>query len=181
MKLNLIYLNGNQERRNMLCDKIPNLIRVSSYENSIDEYQERLYHEYKISFEDKQFYFNGKRIAHKRYPLYKNKSGTFWHIVSSEEKGERKFDIRRAEWINFPAHILEYCQKECDDICIWFNKRKGKKRVLLWCKKIDYVVVLDERKDYYIFWTAYPVLYGHARRRLEKEYKEYCEEHNISS
>ena len=56
---------------------------------------------------------------------------------------------------------------------MWKNKRKGKSRIVLWCTEIDYVVILDERADFLIFWTAYPVTYQHTREKLLKEYHEF--------
>ena len=44
------------------------------------------------------------------------------------------------------------------------------------CEDIDYLVVLDERKDYYIFWTAYPIEHANRKRRLLQEYNDYQKE-----
>ena len=39
----------------------------------------------------------------------------------------------------------------------------------------EYLVVLAKRRDYILFWTAYPVLRDHRKKKLNKEYKEYLE------
>jgi hypothetical protein len=158
----------------MACDKVPKIIELDDYGGEYQPYEDAVYNVYQESFESKQFFYNGKRIAHKRYPMYKGKSGTFWHIISSgEAEADRLPDLRRYERVSWAAFILGYCCDNCDKILEWRNERKGKKRVLLWCRDIDYVVILDDRDEYYIFWTAYPVTYGHTRKKLYREYSEY--------
>ena len=158
----------------MKCDDIPKIIELDFFDGDYEKYEEAVYEAYKKSFEEHEFYWEGKRIAHKKHPMYKEKPGTFWHIVSNGEEEEKRIpDLRRYERILWPAHILSYCRENCDKILSWKNVRKGKTRILLWCKEIDYLVVLEERKEFCIFWTAYPITYGHARKKLQKEYDEY--------
>ena len=159
---------------NMQCDKIPEIIKLEQYGGDYEQYEEAVYSLYKRTFENDKFFFREKNIEQKKYPYYKNKPGTFWHIISTgTDEANRIPDLRRYERITWPAHILGYCKQNCDKLLIWKNKRKGKNRILLWCKEIDYLVVLDERKDYCLFWTAYPVERQHTRNKLMKEYTEY--------
>ena len=49
--------------------------------------------------------------------MFKGKPGTFWHIVSSGENEEERLpDLRRYERVAWPAHILDYCKKNCDNV-----------------------------------------------------------------
>ena len=163
----------------MSCNHIPNIIELDSYNGDYQKYEDAVYKVFEDTFADKQYYFRGKRIAHKKIPIFKDKSGTFWHIVSSGEiEDERIPDFRRYERIAWPGYILDYCSENCDKILVWENNRKGKKRILLWCKEIDYIVILDSRTDFYIFWTAYPINQGHTKRKLQKEYDEYIKAKN---
>lgn len=96
----------------MQCKTIPNLIELDSYDGDYEQYENAVY---KITFENNQFYFKGKRIAHKKHPLYKDKSGTFWHIISNGPQEETRLpDLRRYERIQWPACILGFCQLNCD-------------------------------------------------------------------
>jgi hypothetical protein len=114
------------------------------------------------------------KIAHKKHPEYKGKSATFWHIITSgREEQNRIPDLRRCERILWPSYILESCIDNCDKILIWENKRKNDKRILIWCKTVEYLIVLAKRKDYVIFWTAYPVINKHTQCKLQKEYDHY--------
>ena len=47
------------------------------------------------------------------------------------------------------------------------------RRVLLWFERLSYLVVLSKRKGYFLLWTAYPVDYGHSRRKLNARYEKY--------
>lgn len=163
----------------MSCKKIPDLIELDLFGGDYEQYEEAVYSLYKTTFEEKSFSYNNKPIVQKIIPMYKEKSGTFWHIISNgPDEASRTPDLRRYERIAWPSHVLGYCQNQCSNILIWKNKRKGKSRVLLWCRDINYLVVLDEKKDYYIFWTAYPITYKHTRDKLLTEYNEYINNNN---
>lgn len=158
----------------MICEKIPPIIELDSYDGNYEEYENAIYSAYESTFENNKFYWEGKPINEKKVPIFKGKSGTFWHIISSGETEEsRTPDLRRYERITWPAHILKYCKDNCEKILVWKNKRGSKSRILLWCREIEYLVVLDERKDFCLFWTAYPVIYSHTKKKLMKEYKDY--------
>ncbi|MDE6747462.1 MAG: hypothetical protein K2K21_00115 [Lachnospiraceae bacterium] len=158
----------------MNCDYIPQIIEIDDYDGNYEEYENAIYAAYQETFENQSFYWDGKPIQQKKHPMLKGKSGTFWHIISSGESEESRLpDLRRYERVTWPAHILSYCKNNCDKILVWKNKRGSKSRILLWCQNIDYLVVLDERKDFCLFWTAYPVTYSHTKAKLLKEYTSY--------
>ncbi len=158
----------------MQCKKIPELICLDTYNGNYFEYEAAVYSQYEETYENKKFYYNGKPIYQKKIPLFKQKSCTFWHIISSGNKEDNRTpDLRRYERIRWPGFILEHCISKCNNILVWENKRGGKTRTLLWCKDINYLVVLDKRKGYYLFWTAYPLTYKNMERKLQKEYEEY--------
>ena len=158
----------------MECNLVPDLVLFSDYGGDYDAYVSATYEIYQNTFASRTFFFEGKRIAHKKHPEIKGMSATFWHITSSGSEEESKLpDLRRYEVIAWPAFILDYCLNKCQNLLIWKNRRKGKTRICLWCQDINYVVILDERDDFCIFWTAYPVSYEHTRRKFLKEWQEY--------
>lgn len=162
----------------MFCSKIPEAIKKDHTYNDYKEYEDEIYKVYQktleIKLETNQLYYNGKKIQHKRLPIINGKPGTFWHITSSGNTEETKVpDYDRYEKIAWPGFILSDCIKNCNELLIWENKRNRKTRVLIWCKKIDYLVILEERTSYYLFWTAYPITYDHTRKKLQKEYSLY--------
>ena len=158
----------------MCCEHIPPIIELDSYNGDYEAYEDAIYAAYQTTFENHKFFFNGKPIFQKKHPMFKNKSGTFWHIISSGEVEENRLpDLRRYERVTWPAYILNYCKENCEKILIWKNKRKNKRRILLWCQEIDYLVILEERREFFLFWTAYPVTRSHTKCKLLKEYNEY--------
>jgi len=61
---------------------------------------------------------------------------------------------------------------------VWSDTRRrrthGKSlRWLVALTDFSYIVVVDERADYVLPWTAYPVEQDHRRRKLEREYGEW--------
>lgn len=164
----------------MDCEHIPQIIEYDSFNGNYEAYENAIYAAYQTTFENHNFFWDGKPIYQKKHPMFKNKSGTFWHIISSGESEESRIpDFRRYERVTWSAHILSYCKNNCKKILVWKNKRKNKTRILLWCQDIDYLVVLDERKNFYLFWTAYPVTHNHTRNKLIKEYQEYIQKQDI--
>ena len=162
----------------MKCNKVPKLVELEQYNGSYSEYEDEVYNIYNETLgellDENKLYWEGKKIVQKKHPIYKNRPGTFWHIISSgKDEASREPDLRRYERIAWPGFILNYCKENCKNILVWKNKRKTSNRVLIWCRDIEYLVVLDERKEFYIFWTAYPIEHSHTKEKLMREYKEY--------
>lgn len=156
------------------CYKAPKITSLSDFNGDYEEYEKAIYNLFSKDFIDNQIFFNEKPVRHKRYPEHKNMSGTFWHIVSNQSDQNTRFpNLRRYETIQYPAFIIQNCPNVCSNIWIWENKRGHKSRLLLYCTTLNYLVVLDIRNDYYIFWTSYPVDKYHTKVKLEKEYKAY--------
>jgi hypothetical protein len=55
---------------------------------------------------------------------------------------------------------------------VWRNQRGREERVCLWFEEADYLVILAERGDYILPWTAYLVEQSHRKRKLLKEYED---------
>ncbi len=158
----------------MNCHKIPKLIELDSYNGDYSLYENAVYNAYQTTYGSLQFSFNGLPIHQKKMPLYKGKPCTFWHIISTgNDEANRIPDLRRYERICWPGFILSHCLEYCNNLLVWETRRKSKIRTILWCKDINYVVVLDKRKDFYLFWTAYPVSYKRKEYTLQAEYNAY--------
>ena len=156
------------------CKTLPPLVLLHNFNDDYFKYENAIYQLFIKDFIDSNPVFRGQTLGLKRHPLFKDREATFWHILSEGPiENERTPDLRRYERISWPKSIIEYCHTSCTNIKVWENYRKGEKRILLWCEDIEYLVVLAERKDYILFWTAYPVTDGHTKRKLQKEYEEY--------
>ncbi|MHA1395676.1 MAG: hypothetical protein ACTSRZ_19410 [Promethearchaeota archaeon] len=150
---------------------LPELVLFSSYNGNWDVYVEVLYNYYSNDFIKSKPYFRGERLRVKRHPQYQGKDATFWHLIQEENNNSRIPNIQRCERIRWPKPIIENC--DVPEIKIWENKRRGEKRICIWLEERNYLVVLAKRRNYILFWTAYPVDREHTKRKLTKEYKRY--------
>lgn len=151
-------------------DWLPPLIKLLDYAGIWDKYVEAIYHQFQKDFLGDRPDFQGRRLALKRHPLEQGKEATFWHFISSGQgEDERLPDLRRCERIGWPRAIIDNAEKEERVIC-WHNYSRGEKRIVLSLLDFSYIVVLADRRDYILPWTAYCVDREHTRKRLEKEY-----------
>ncbi|MET0118965.1 MAG: hypothetical protein ABW090_16205 [Sedimenticola sp.] len=149
------------------------LVLFSDYGGHWDAYLDAVYTFFKTDFVDDKPFFQGRRLGLKRHPIARGKEATFWHMIqegSIEE--ERTPDFRRCERIRWPRPIIE--NDAAPVVKVWRNKRGREERVCLWFEQDSYLVILADRGDYILPWTAYPVEQPHRKRKLQREYEEYC-------
>ena len=60
---------------------------------------------------------------------------------------------------------------DCDCVKVWAKPHKGTTRVMLWLEEQEYLVILDDRDEYVLPWTAYTVTEDYRIRKLQKEYE----------
>ncbi len=58
----------------------------------------------------------------------------------------------------------------------WRSKRKEEERIVIALADFSYVVVLADRGEYVLLWTAYYVEQEHRRQKLRRECKAYMDE-----
>ena len=154
---------------------LPPLVLLEDYGNNWHRYFDIIYNFFRQDFVTSKPNFKGKRFALKRHPLINGKEATFWHIISEGEvEGERLPDLRRCERIRWPSPIIEAIAS--NDVRCWKNKRKEEVRVVIALEDFSYVVVLADRGDYVLLWTAYCVEQEHRRQKLRKEYEAFLNE-----
>jgi len=108
----------------------------------------------------------------KRYPMALGKEATFWHLIQEGPVEEDRVpDLRRCERIRWPRPMIEGLQS--GQVRVWKNFRGGNERIVIAVSDFSYVVILDEREDFVLLWTAYFVERGHQRRKLAKEFAEW--------
>ena len=145
---------------------------MEDYENDWHQYLEAIYQYFCQDFVASKPSFKDKRFALKRHPMVEGKEATFWHIISEGEvENERLPDLRRCERIRWPRAIIT--AHDTKFVKCWKNSRKGDERVILALEDFSYVVILADRGDYILLWTAYCVEQEHKRKKLRREYEEY--------
>lgn len=156
--------------------KHPQLV-LKSPDCTDEEYLEETYQNFKTSFTiiKDNFTFNNKIIKFRYNPIRDKKEEVFWHITTTDQNGIRHPDFERYQRINWAQHVLLQCFNSNQDCNLaWIRKKRN--RIHIWCVELDYIVVLEERKDYILFITAYPINREHSRNKLKKEYGNCCAE-----
>lgn len=151
-------------------DWLPSLVLLEEYNGEWNKYLNFLYEIFISDFVESGCNYRGIKIAIKRHPQIDNKEATFWHLISEgETEGDRTPDLRRCERIRWPKPIIEKVPDE--EIKVWQNKRGNETRLCIWLENAEYLVILAERKNYLLLWTAYTVTKNHRKRKLQKEYE----------
>lgn len=160
----------------MAVFELPEIIELNEFGGDFHSYFEAIYQIFKKDFVDSKPNFRGKRLGLKKHPLIDDKEYTFYHMTHKGNiENEREPDFRRMERITWPRPMID--NSEESPLKVWRSKRKGKggekERILIFHEVESYLVVLDDRKEYILPWTAYLVEYKNKKRRLLKEYEEY--------
>ena len=108
----------------------------------------------------------------KRHPVIDGKEATFWHLTSEGKvEEERTPDIGRCERIGWVRSVIEHAHENC--IRVWSEPRRAESRVHLWLVPENYVVVVAERAEYCLPWTAFLAKSERQKQALARRFKEY--------
>lgn len=156
---------------------LPALLMLEDSKGDWNLYLERLHQQFLQDFVETLPSWPGKRVGLKRHPEYDGKSATFWHMISEgKSEVDRTPDMRRCERIAWPRPVMD----EFDDTppsstacktLWWKEQRRSETRYLLALDDFSYVVVVADRGDFVLPWTAYTVEYGHRRNKLRKTWE----------
>jgi hypothetical protein len=149
---------------------LPPLVLLEDYEGEWNRYVEKVYEYFKQDFVDHKPIFRGRRLNLKRHPVSHGKEATFWHLTSEgKDEANRTPDLRRCERIRWPRPIIELA--DAKGVKVWASIRNNERRIHLWLESEDYLVVLADRGDYLLPWTAFLITRDHTRRKLQKDYE----------
>ena len=151
---------------------LPDLILLEDYGGNFTLYNNAVYAVFVNDFIKNRPEFRGKRLGIKKHPLIDGKEYTYYHFTHSGDiEIERKPDLRRMERIGYPKPIIDFSDDE--KLKVWRNKRGTNERILLLHEDEKYLIVLEDRKDYILPWTAYMIEYNSQLRKLLIEYQNY--------
>lgn len=150
----------------------PDLILFSDYEGDFVKYINAVYDIFYNDFIKSNPIYENRKVSVRKYPEVDGMHQTFYHIThQGEDESNRTPDIRRMERIKFPRFVIDNYTH--DRILIWKNKRGSDTRILLFNEEENYILILSERKEYYLFITAYYIEKEHRKRKLLREYEAY--------
>ena len=151
---------------------LPDLILMTASGGDWGRFFSAVYAAFEQDFVLNKPEFRGKRLGLKRHPEYAGKSATFWHMISTGEvEAEREPDLRHCERIRWPKPIIE---NDSDlALKVWAEPRGKQQRIHIWFEAEGYLVVLDDRGEYILPWTAFFIEHEHERRKYNKRWERY--------
>lgn len=164
-----------------MTEWLPDLILFEDVQGNWGLYLDRLHARFVADFIDSKPNWPGKRVGVKRRPEYNGKSATFWHLITDGPvESERGINFRRCERIGWPRPIMdEFDEADPVDsasrILWWKETRNNEERYLLAPEDFSYLVVVADRGEYVLPWTAFWVEYPHQRRKRERAFRQFWE------
>lgn len=149
--------------------------------DSWSDYQEALYTIFKHDFLDSFPYFKNTRVSVKHYPIEHDKEEAFFHTTCKDYvgNGERVPDFRRCERIRWIRAFIENynCDptlcKQCEGVKVWQEPYKNRIRIHILLEEERYVVILEQRPNYFLLITAFYLDYDNALNKQLKHYQKY--------
>ncbi|WP_026461434.1 hypothetical protein [Adhaeribacter aquaticus] len=152
--------------------ELPDLICLSDFGGSFDVYLDAVYKIFERDFITSKPTFKGTRLGLKRHPVTDGRAYTFYHMThEGKDELNRTPDLRRCERIGWPRPMIDF--SESSQLKVWSNVRGRDKRILIYHQAEKYLVILDDRGDFILPWTAYLITYRHQEEKLLKEYEAY--------
>lgn len=150
------------------------IIELAQFSGDPARYFDHLFSIFKKDFIDSQPTFHGKPVFMGDQRMFNGKPECFWHVTSqtNKETGEREPSLRRCERVEWIRLIIEHCNDPA--VWEWPKQHERELRHNLFLESENFLVVLIERKSFYLI-TAIYIDYPHTRKRLEAEYQEHIE------
>ncbi|HRD73187.1 MAG: hypothetical protein E6Q27_08955 [Aeromicrobium sp.] len=163
----------------MSVDWLPGLLLLEDYGGDWTRYVEALHQRFLTDFVASKPGWRGKDVRLKRHPEYDGKSATFWHMISEgATEADRTPDMRRCERIAWPRPIMDEHDgaapgKTACRVLWWTEMRGTETRFHLAPDDFSYVVVVADRGDFVLPWTAYYVEFAYRREKLRKKWRDF--------
>ena len=159
------------------CSWLPELLKLSGSVND-EEVENELYEIYLHELKNGNIVYRGKPVKFRSNPPLYGKEEGFFHIIAGFRGKPVKEDrARRLVWgkyilANEPCSKYEI-DKCCEGLWIWKSDHNdaGTYRISIFHPKVSYLVILEERKDYWLYITSYRIDSSKKKRELKLEYK----------
>lgn len=120
-----------------------------------ESYIDHIYAIYKQTILQSNLRYNNLPVQPRFTPESHGKHHGFWHITSDGEiEEEREPDLRRCERIRWVQWVIDNVAAYAE-VSWWEEKRGNTLEIVIWIESEQYVVVLSERRDYWLLKTAY--------------------------
>lgn len=117
--------------------------------------------------------FRGVRVNCQFRPETFGKHCAFWHMMQEGRiEDDRNIDLERCRRVRWISWVIQNADIDARIRVFRQSPRGSERSWALWLYEEDYVVILWERRDYYLLRTAFLVK-QHKRRELERDYQKY--------
>jgi len=153
---------------------LPGLLLLEDFDGDAKRYLAEAHAIFERDFGQRQRTFLGKRVGLKRHPLINGWSATFWHFISEGKvEDDRDVNPRRCERIAWPSALMAAADRSSPDVHCWNDSNpRGQTTISVALTDFSYLLVVADRGDYVLPWTAYPVDRGHQRKKLRNRLEE---------
>lgn len=138
-------------------------------------YLEHIYQRYLKTVAFGELTFRGKKVNCQFRPETDGKHYAFWHMMQEGSGGrsenDRTPDLERCRRVDWIAWMIANADMHPGIRVFRQTKRWGEKPWALWLHEHGYLVILWERKDYYLLKTAFYRLKKGKIEELERDWK----------
>lgn len=144
---------------------------------SWNEYDTFLYRVFHQDFIEHRPIFRGLEVHPRNNPRFEGREESYWHLTcrdyghSDGAPESRDPDLARCRRIKWPRAFIEHyfeCKShdidadECAGVIVWESTHKPKKgrpkpRIKLFLEEEQYLLIIEQRREYYLLITAYRV------------------------
>ncbi len=151
-------------------DWLPPLMEFNDYGGDWNAYLDAIYAAFRKDFVTCKPSFRGRRLGLKRHPEYDGKEATFWHMTSEGSVEEERIpDFRRCERIRWPRPLIEHEAEP--EVLVWIERRGANdERIHIYLPDERYLVVLADRGNYILPWTAFYIEHENGHRKYLKRH-----------
>jgi len=150
----------------------PDLLPLSDCGGDWDLYLDVVHEAFLDDIDRTWLMYKGRRITSPKQPESLGRGIGFWHVISEGSTEEERIpDLRRCERVPWIRYIVENAHTH-DEIDVWQNQRGTTTNILFWYKE-EYLVIIADRKSYWILKTAYCTLQTGRKRALRAERDRY--------
>ena len=146
----------------------PDFLPLEDFNGDWEIYVEELYCIFIKEIARAGILFRNQEVSCLRHPEIEGRWKSFWHLIQEGSiEDERTPDLRRCERLRWVPWVINNAgtHPEIDE---WSNKRNAETNTLLWYQE-EYLVVLSQKKGFWLLKTAYPTKRNHTIRKLRKE------------
>jgi hypothetical protein len=137
-------------------------------------YVEHIYQRYLRTVASGKLSFRGLEVKCQFRPMTHGKAYGFWHMMQEGSGGraeeDRTIDLERCRRIEWIAWVIRNAESHPEIRVFKQTKRWGEQPWALWLHEYDYLLILWERKDYFLLKTAFYPLRRGKLEELERDW-----------